>query len=68
MKSFKKALRLTVMVLVILLAAMGVGLAGGIPVLFPRKKENDPQIKIELVESRDDAIHLTQIDFKKQRT
>ena len=52
------------MVLVIFLAAMGVGLAGGIPVLFPRKKENDPQIKIELVESKDETTDLTQIDIK----
>lgn len=47
------------------LAAAGAGLAGGIPVLFSRKRENDNQIKIELVEVREEASDLMEIEFKK---
>lgn len=65
MKSFKKALKLSVMVLMIFLSSVGVGIAGGVPVPFFRRKENDPQIRIELVESKDDITSSTQIDLKK---
>ena len=65
MKSLQKALKLCFLVPIIVLASIGVGIAGGVSVPFSGGKENDPQIKIELVESKDDETNLTQIDFKK---
>ena len=64
MKSLKKALRLACLVLMICLATVGISIAGGVPVPFSRRKGNDPQIKIELVESKDEKTDLTQIDIK----
>jgi hypothetical protein len=65
MKSFQKALKLCFLVLIIVLASIGVGIGGGVSVPFSGRKDNDPQIKIELVESKDDATNLTKIDLKK---
>jgi hypothetical protein len=64
MKSFKKALKLTCLVLLICLATIGISTAGGAPVPLSRRKENDPQIKIELVEPKEDVTDLVQIDIK----
>lgn len=63
MKSFKKALRLACLVLLICLATIGISIAGA-PIPFSRRKENDPQIKIELVDLKEEATDLTQIDIK----
>ena len=49
--------------LMICLATVGISIAGGVPVPFSRRKGN-PQIKIELVESKDEKTDLTQIDIK----
>jgi len=64
MKSFKKALRLACLVLMICLATIGISIAGGIPVPLSRRKENNPQIKIELVGSKEEAPDSIQIDIK----
>jgi len=57
-------LRLACLVLMICLSTIGISIAGGIPVPFSRRKENSPQIKIELVESKEEAPDLIQIDIK----
>jgi hypothetical protein len=64
MKSLKKGLKLICLVLMICLATIGISIAGGAPVPLSRRKENDPQIKIELVESKEEATDLVQIDIK----
>ncbi|SDT60442.1 hypothetical protein SAMN05216490_4274 [Mucilaginibacter mallensis] len=64
MKSFKKALKLACLVLMICLASIGISIAGGAPVPLSRRKENDPQIKIELVESKEETTDSVQIDIK----
>lgn len=64
MKSFKKGLKVAFLVLIICLATIGISIAGGAPVPLSRRKENDPQIKIELVESREEATDSVQIDIK----
>ena len=53
MDTFKKILRWTILVFLIVLAASGVGIFGA---LLPRNKERymDNEIKIELVEARED--------------
>ena len=53
MDTFKKVIRWTILVFLIMLAASGVGIFGA---LLPRNKERymDNEIKIELVEGKQD--------------
>ncbi|NII85101.1 MULTISPECIES: hypothetical protein [unclassified Pedobacter] len=51
MKQFKKAIRLTGLALLILLASVGLG--GGAPIPPPNRRENHIEIKIELKEAED---------------
>jgi hypothetical protein len=50
MNKFEKKLRMLGFILLIILAAVGASMGGGIPVL-PTKKDDNNEIKIELVES-----------------
>jgi hypothetical protein len=54
MKHFKKYIKLLALVFFMVLMSIGVGLNGGIPVATNRKRERDHEIKIELVEEKDD--------------
>ncbi len=55
MKKFKKIIRLLCLILMILLASIGVGLAGGMPIpLTGRREEMTPVIKIEQVDKKED--------------
>jgi hypothetical protein len=65
MKSFKKTLRLLGLVLLIVLASFGVGFGGGVPIPPSRKKEDTIEIKVELVESKEDETKLSQFDIKQ---
>lgn len=65
MKSFKKILRLLGLVLLIVLASVGLGIGGGIPIPPSNKKEDTIEIKVELVESNEDKTKLGQFDFKQ---
>ena len=51
--------------LVIFLAVIGIGIAGGVPLPLARRKENDPSFKIELVESNDNARDEMEIEKLK---
>ncbi len=51
MKKLKKAIKLVALVCLILLATIGVGISGGIPLPFSNKRKDTPDIQIELVES-----------------
>lgn len=51
MKSLKRAFRLICLSLLILLASIGIGIAGGIALPLSRKKEDEP-VQIELLESK----------------
>jgi hypothetical protein len=65
MKSFKKMLRLSGLVLLIVLATVGIGFGGGMPILPSNKKEDIIEIKVELVESNDNKTKLAQFDIKQ---
>ncbi|NEU10491.1 hypothetical protein GZH53_19350 [Flavihumibacter sp. R14] len=53
MKSFKKLLRLSGLVLLIALACFGIGIIGGTPVPPRNKREDTIEIVVELVEPAD---------------
>ncbi|MBC7865492.1 MAG: hypothetical protein IAF38_21130 [Bacteroidia bacterium] len=54
MKNLKRALRLFGLGLLIVLASVGIGIGGAVPISSNRKRENTNETKIELVETRDD--------------
>lgn len=57
MKSLKKIIRLTGLVLLILLAVSGVGFTGASPVSLKKNEQDyDNEIKTELVEAGEDVI------------
>lgn len=65
MKSFKKALKLLGLVLLIVLASVGLGIGGGIPIPPSNRKEDTIEVKVELVDSNEDKIKLGHFDFKQ---
>jgi hypothetical protein len=65
MKSFKRILRLSGFVLLIVLASVGVGFAGGVPIPSSNKKEDTIEIAIELVESQEDETTLHKLEIKE---
>lgn len=60
MKRFNKVLRLTGVVLLLFLATIGISIGGGAPVPFSRRKESTAEIKIELVETKEDEPQAAQ--------
>ncbi len=65
MKSFKKIWRLSGLIILIVLASVGLGIGGGIPIPPSNKKEDTIEIKAELVKSNEDKSALTQFDIKQ---
>jgi hypothetical protein len=61
MKSFKKALRLLGYILLILLATVGIGLMGGVPIPTMNKKEDAIEVLVELVEDEEDDLNLSEV-------
>jgi hypothetical protein len=61
MKKIKKALRLFALVCLILLATLGIGIAGGIPLTASNKRNQTPDINIELVETNEDEAEEKEI-------
>lgn len=54
MKSFKKIWRGICLVLLLSLALVGIGAAGGIPVPPSNRKENQIEINVERIDDQDD--------------
>lgn len=65
MKSFKKILRLLGLILLIVLASLGIGFVGGVPIPPTKKRENTIEIKTELVEDKEDETKLFQFKIKE---
>lgn len=65
-KKWLKALRLLGLAFLIVLAVLGVGLSGAMVALQTRKRLEDPEIKIELVEpKRDEKEGAKQLEITK---
>ncbi len=65
MKSFKKILRLSGLVLLIVLASVGIGLAGVVPIPTSTKKEDMIEINVELVESHEEKTKFILFQIKQ---
>lgn len=66
MESLKKAFRACCLVFMILLATIGVGLAGGVPLPISRKREDEP-IAIEMFE-QDKVKEQDGLEASKENT
>ncbi len=65
-KKWLKALRLLGLALLIVLAVLGVGLSGAAVAFQTRKRAEDPEIKIELVETkRGEKEAVKQLEINK---
>ena len=62
MKRLKKALRLLFLVCLILLASLGIGAVGGIPLPITDKRKQSPDINIELVEPEDEKLDMKEFE------
>ncbi|KQB99748.1 hypothetical protein [Pedobacter sp. Hv1] len=55
MKFFKKLMRLIALIFLMLLATVGVGLSGGIPMPSSGRKENTIEVKTEVEEEEEES-------------
>lgn len=65
MQNFKKTMRLFGLGLLLALATLGVGIAGGVPISSNKKRDEPDEIKIELVETKTNETTLTEINLKQ---
>jgi len=66
MKNFKRTLRLLGLVTLIILASVGIGIGGCVPIPPANKKEETIEIIVELEESsNDDKTESIQLDIKQ---
>ena len=61
MTRLKQTVRILSLVLLIILAAVGIGITGAAPILSINKERIAEEIKIELVESREDDKELMEL-------
>jgi hypothetical protein len=64
MKHFKKIMRLSFLVFIMVLASVGMGLSGPFPVSMNKRREDDNEIKIELVEIKKEKKADTKLGEK----
>jgi len=62
MKLLKKTVKLFSISMLIVLASIGIGLGGGIPIQASKKKEDFLDIKIELVDSKENQKKLGEFE------
>ncbi len=65
MERFKNILKLSALALLIVLASVGIGMAGGVPIPSSNKRKDSTDLKIELVESNVDNTRVGQSDIKQ---
>jgi len=66
MRSFKKALKMSGLVFLIVLASFGVGIGGGVPVPASKRKEETPEVKTELFDSTLEKNETNENDLEKK--
>lgn len=54
MNSIKKALKITALVCLIVLACLGVGISGGVPIPMSNSRRESEKDKIELLEDKEE--------------
>lgn len=64
MERFKKFVRISFFILLIVLASLGVGLSGGVPIPFSNKRRQESEIKIELKKEDKDENKKDTKQFK----
>jgi hypothetical protein len=64
MKSLKNIFKLSGMICLIVLASVGIGIGGGIPVVST-KKEDRIEIKTEVPESKEESSEILNFDVKQ---
>ena len=62
MVKIKRLLRHFALALLIILAIFGIGLVGGVPLPGLFKREDSSEVKIELVEDKDEDQEVKEID------
>ncbi len=65
MKSFKKTLQLLGLILLIILASLGIGFVGGVPIPPSNKRENTIELKTELIEDKEDETKVFHFNIKQ---
>jgi hypothetical protein len=65
MKTFKKIVRHICLILLIILASIGIGISGGVPITPTLRRNEHMEIITELVKS-EEADSATQADNQKQ--
>ena len=65
MERFKNILKLSALVLLIVLASVGIGMAGGVPIPSSNKRKDSTDLKIELVESDEVKTKIRQSEIKQ---
>jgi hypothetical protein len=66
MKRFKRILKLGGLMLLIILASLGFGIGGGVPVPAIKRKEELNPIKVEMLEIKKDKSESNLVDLFKQ--
>jgi hypothetical protein len=56
MKGFKKILKMSALVFLMVLASVGIGIVGPVPVSINKRRENDDYIRIEKFEIREEDV------------
>lgn len=64
MKNLKKLLKIFGLTILIVLALFGIGIAGGIPVSSMNGKEDKDEIKIEMLDIKEETGTLSQFEIK----
>ena len=64
MKRFKKITRQFLFICLIILACVGVGISGGVPIPFSRNKRDSEKDKIELIENQEEESDSIKDEIK----
>lgn len=64
MKSFKKKIKLLGYAIMIILASLAAGV-GGAPIPRQGRREERNEIKIEMIDSKDDEVESEELEIKK---
>ncbi|MDF1697693.1 MAG: hypothetical protein P1U56_17740 [Saprospiraceae bacterium] len=62
MKKFKKVVKLFLLVLLIFLATIGIGISGGIPINFSKKRRLPAEVSIELIEPKEEDTEVKEFE------